>query len=204
MKEKKRTLLVAWFKESQWDHLKQIISDPENLGESYVEWRRQAEEHISMFRSTNGIVKKISVDTEKMLIWANENNIKLESSNLSSYAMHLFEEKFPTMVVCWYKKEQWDHLKEIVSDAEKLGESYEKWEAEAEKNIGIFRSKGQRVKKMHIDTEQMLVWAKENSIELMSSNLSSYATYLFEKQAESKSKPKTKKKIKHAKKWGGG
>lgn len=194
MTQKNRTLLVSWFKESQWDHLKEIVTDSENLGETYKEWREQAEKNITLFRSQGGIVKKISVDTKQMLAWANENNIKLESSNLTSYGMHLYEEKSPTMVVCWYKKEQWDSLKEIVNDSEGLGGSYEEWETEAEKNINKFRSEGQRVKKIFVDTVKMQEWAKENSIKLDSKNLSSYATYLFTKDNPVKPKKKSKKK----------
>lgn len=179
MTEKKRTLLVAWFKEKQWDRLKEIVSDSENLGEAHKDWKKQAEKNISMFRSSGGIVKKMSVDTEKMLAWSNENNIKLDSTTISSYAKHLYEEKSPTMVVCWYKKEQWDHLKEIISDPEALSDSYEEWEKTAEKNIDIFRSEGQRVKKIPVDTEQMLAWAEENDFKLESENLSFYAMHLF-------------------------
>lgn len=195
MKDNKRTLLVSWFKESQWDHLNNIVSDSENLGDTYKEWREQAEKNITMFRSSGGIVKKISVDTEQMLAWANENDITLESSNLSSYAIHLYEEKSPTMVVCWYKQEQWNHLKEIVSDAETLGDSFKEWETEAEKNINKFRSEGQRVKKILVDTEQMLAWAEKGDVKLESKNLSSYAMHLFGKTIKRKPlKPKTKKK----------
>lgn len=200
MNNKQSTLLVSWFKENQWDHLKEIVSDSDNLGETYADWKKQAEQHIGNFRSTGGIVKKISVDTEEMLAWANENNLKLETSNLSTYAMHLFEEKYPTMLVCWYKQEQWDHLKEIIVDSKKLGDSFEEWEEETEKNINLFRSKGQRVKKMLVDTEEMLQWAKANNNELTTDNVSSYATYLFERHFKARGKSKPKKK--HNRKYG--
>ena len=161
MTSKRSTLLVCWFKEQQWDHLKEIVSDSESLGETYADWKKGAEQQISLFRKQQGTVVKMRADSEKMLQWSKENNIELTSENLSQYAFHLFEDKYPTMVVCWYKKEQWDHLKEIVSDPKKLGDTYEEWKKEAEKDINIFRSKGQRVKKIPIDTEQMQQWAKE-------------------------------------------
>ncbi len=204
MTNKKSTLLVCWFKEHQWDHLKQIVSDSENLGETYADWKKGAEQQISLFRKQQGTVVKMSADSEKMLQWAKENNIELSSANLSQYAFHLFEDKYPTMVVCWYKKEQWDHLKEIVSDPKKLGDTYEEWEKKAEQDINMFRNKGQRVKKIPIDTEQMQQWANQNNLSLDSSNLSDYAEYLFEKdyrpktqKAKKKKQAKKKKRIKN-------
>lgn len=191
-KQKQSTLLVCWFKESQWDHLKEIVSDSENLGESYKQWKKGAEHNISLFRNNGGAVVKMRADTEKMLQWATENNIQLSSENLSQYAFHLFEEKYPTMVVCWYQKEQWDHLNEIVSDSKTLGDTYEEWQEEAEKNINMFRGQGQRVKKIVVDTEQMQQWAIDNKRELDSKNLSDYAMYVFEKSH--KVKPKKQKK----------
>ena len=194
MTSKRSTLLVCWFKEQQWDHLKEIVSDSESLGETYADWKKGAEQQISLFRKQQGTVVKMRADSEKMLQWSKENNIELTSENLSQYAFHLFEDKYPTMVVCWYKKEQWDHLKEIVFDPKKLGDTYEEWKKEAEKDINIFRSKGQRVKKIPIDTEQMQQWAKENNLSLDSSNLSDYAAHLFEKNHKPKmQKPKKKK-----------
>lgn len=181
MTEKKSTLLVCWFKKEQWDHLLEIISDPDNLGKTYAEWRKGAEHNISMFRNTGGKVVKMHADTEQMLQWSKENNVELSSENLSQYAFHLYEDKYPSMVVCWYKKDQWDHLQEIVSDSKALGKTYEEWAEEAEKDIDMFRSKGQRVKKITVDTEQMLQWANDNKIKLESANLANYAMHLFEK-----------------------
>jgi len=192
-KVKKQTLLVAWFKENQWDHLTKIVSDPENLGKNYNDWRKQAEHNISQFRKTGGFVKKIAVDTEQMLEWANENGLKLNTSYLSHYAMHVYEERSPTVVVCWYKKEQWDHLKEIISDPENMHDSYDEWEKSSEDTITQLRSQGQRIKKIPVDTEQMLAWANDNKMTLKSSNLSYYAIHLFSK--EHKAKP-----LKHARK----
>ena len=195
MKEKKiakatkPTMIICWFKEDQWDDLKEIISDPENMGESYTHWREAAEKHINEFRRSGGVAHKMGVDAKTMFTWFKENNLEPTTPNLQHYAMHLFEEKSPTMLVSWFKEEQWSHLKKIIPDAETLGDSYNDWKEKTEKKIEKLRKKGQRIKKILIDTEQMQLWATQNNIELTTASLSTYATFLFSKNKKSNKKP---------------
>ena len=92
--------------------------------------------------------------------------------------------------VCWYKKEQWDRLKEIVPNYEDLDDTFEDWRKSAEKAIANIRRSGGKAQKVKVDTEEMLFWSNENNLALNAQNRAHYATYILEKRSEAKSKKK--------------
>jgi hypothetical protein len=63
--------------------------------------------------------------------------------------------------VAWYRREQWQRLREISADGDDLEESYEAWLAEAER---VFRygDLSRKFQKVDVDVEQLLAWCNEN------------------------------------------
>jgi len=84
---------VCWYKEEQWERLKEIVADPESLEDTYQQWRKDAEKALSQLRANGLNVKKVSVDTEEMLIWANENGRSLDGEARSEYAVYLLKHR---------------------------------------------------------------------------------------------------------------
>jgi hypothetical protein len=87
------------------------------------------------------------------------------------------------MVVCfaWYRPEQWQRVRDISPDADALENSYEEWLGLAEAKLAELRSSGVDVKKVDIDSEQLILWCNERGIEV---NASARSRYAAEKQSE--------------------
>jgi hypothetical protein len=87
------------------------------------------------------------------------------------------------MVVCfaWYRPEQWQRVRDISPDADALEDSYEEWLRLAEAKLAELRSSGVDVKKVDIDSEQLILWCNERGFEV---NASARSHYAAEKQSE--------------------
>ena len=82
---------VCWYKEEQWERLKDIVADPEVIEDTYQQWRKDAEKALGELKATGVNVKKVSVDTEGMLLWANEHGRSLDGEARSQYAIYLLK-----------------------------------------------------------------------------------------------------------------
>ena len=86
---------VCWYKEEQWERLKEIVADPESIEDTYQQWRKNAEKALSQLKAaaTGVNVKKVSVDTEEMLLWANEHGRTIDGEARSEYALYLLQHR---------------------------------------------------------------------------------------------------------------
>ena len=62
--------------------------------------------------------------------------------------------------VAWYRREQWNRLLEISTDRDKIGNTYEEWEANAEKGLRMAARPGVVLRKVDIDVEELLKWCR--------------------------------------------
>lgn len=76
---------VSWFQPEQWDRLKEISEDRDELDDTYEDWRRNANKAVQEIRSTGRVVKKVSIDLEELLIWCNENNLAVNGKSRAEY-----------------------------------------------------------------------------------------------------------------------
>ena len=92
-KENSVKIGVCWYKEEQWERLKEIVPNPEDIEDTYQQWRKDAENAISQLREKGMDVKKVSVDTEEMLLWANEHGHQLDGDARTQYAIYLMKKR---------------------------------------------------------------------------------------------------------------
>lgn len=64
----------------------------------------------------------------------------------------------------WYKEEDWQQLKEMFVDGEKLPESYEAWLARAEEMKEQAQAAGDAVIKVYIDPETFPEWCEKKGV----------------------------------------
>ncbi len=62
--------------------------------------------------------------------------------------------------VAWYRREQWNRLLEISADRDKMEDTYEAWEANAEKGLQLAARPGVVVRKVDIDVEELAKWCR--------------------------------------------
>lgn len=73
----------------------------------------------------------------------------------------------PTVqAMVWYKKEHWDTLKQIFSDADRLPRTYDDWLARAEEMKSQIQAQGDVVLKVFIDPDTFPEWCEKKGIEM--------------------------------------
>ena len=77
--------------------------------------------------------------------------------------------------IAWWRREQWDRLLEISEDAEGQYDSYDEWEADAEKNLAG-GANGIAGEKVDIDVEELLAWCNENGLTVNGQSRAQYVT----------------------------
>lgn len=84
---------VAWYKPNQWQRLREISEDRDELEETYVKWQIIAEKALKDFAARGLPVTKATVDTEELLRWCNERGLKINGESRSQYASWLLQQK---------------------------------------------------------------------------------------------------------------
>jgi hypothetical protein len=83
---------VAWYSPAQWQRLRDISDDPDDMPDSYVEWLRLAEENLNYLRRSGIKVKKVDIDCEELVRWCNEQGLKITGEARSRYALQKVSE----------------------------------------------------------------------------------------------------------------
>ncbi|RYZ64052.1 MAG: hypothetical protein EOP08_09760 [Proteobacteria bacterium] len=65
----------------------------------------------------------------------------------------------------WYRRATYDRVLEVMTDSERLPETYDAWLARAERAIEQARNVGLQTLKAHLDPDQFLVWCDEHDLE---------------------------------------
>ena len=81
--------------------------------------------------------------------------------------------------LAWYSREDWERLREIADDRDKLDDAYEDWERQALKMIHDLEAVGRRVRKVPINIEALIAWCAERKCRIDMAARSEYVTYLL-------------------------
>ena len=65
--------------------------------------------------------------------------------------------------VAWFDREQWQRLREVAADPERLEESYEAWVAMAERAIRRLEAAGMLIERVPVDAEELIAWCKDRA-----------------------------------------
>jgi hypothetical protein len=68
--------------------------------------------------------------------------------------------------VAWYRKDQWDRLRSLASDSDKLASTYEQWLATAETRFRDLTALGHRPRRIDVDVEVLWAWCCANGRKL--------------------------------------
>jgi hypothetical protein len=68
------------------------------------------------------------------------------------------DERRSLLGVAWYRRDNWERLREISSDREALEDTYEEWLANAEASLPKLARQGMAPVKVHIDIEEGGLW----------------------------------------------
>lgn len=76
---------VAWYRLKQWQRLRAVSIDADDLEDTYEEWLRQAEQKVADLSALGLCVEKVDVDVERLIAWCNERGLELDGRARSAY-----------------------------------------------------------------------------------------------------------------------
>jgi hypothetical protein len=85
---------VAWYRPEQWERLREVSEDVDNLEETYDAWRKTAEQLIRDGIPTDVRVEKIDVDVEEVLAWCNFHGLPMNASSRSRFVSERVRQKY--------------------------------------------------------------------------------------------------------------
>jgi hypothetical protein len=85
---------VAWYRPEQWQRLREVAEDVDNLEESYEAWLQTAERLIREDIPSNLTVEKVDVEVEDLLAWCNARGLAVNAKTRSQYVSETLREKY--------------------------------------------------------------------------------------------------------------
>ena len=84
--------------------------------------------------------------------------------------------------IVWYTKIEWEKMKEISSDSERLENSFEEWGKISEKALRDMKANGLIVEKVFIKTNEFSIWCKIHSMPVDAASRSRYVSEILSKR----------------------
>jgi len=85
---------VAWYRPEQWQRLREVAEDVENLEESHEAWLQTAESLIREGIPSDLTVEKVDVDIEELLAWCNARGLPVNGKTRSRYVSEKLRQKY--------------------------------------------------------------------------------------------------------------
>jgi hypothetical protein len=82
--------------------------------------------------------------------------------------------------LAWYSREDWERLREIADDRDKLDDTYEDWERQALKLIHDLEAAGRRIRKVPINIEALVSWCRERKCRIDMAARADYVSHLLQ------------------------
>ena len=79
-------IAIVWYRPEQWQRVRDIATDADELEGSYLEWLQVAEAKLNELLRSGLRVEKVDVDSEKLILWCNERGLENNGKARSRYA----------------------------------------------------------------------------------------------------------------------
>jgi hypothetical protein len=76
---------VGWYKPEQWERLREVSEDGEEMAETYEEWKESAERGLGEMRKAGLNPERVEVDVEELVAWCEEQKRPLDASARVEY-----------------------------------------------------------------------------------------------------------------------
>ena len=88
--------------------------------------------------------------------------------------------------IAGYSRDQWELLKQVVSDPGNIEDTYEEWLSNAENALRDYIQPGMKTRRVHIDVEALVDWCKSKSLPVDGASRSEFATEKLYQEMEEK------------------
>jgi hypothetical protein len=81
----KQTIGIAWYSPAQWNRLREISADADDLEETHAEWLATAESVWAQMVENGLEVKKVVVDVDQLEAWCREQGLSIDAAARSQF-----------------------------------------------------------------------------------------------------------------------
>ncbi len=82
---------LGWYRPDSYPRLKQIVSDPGNLFDTYEQWVENAQQLFDKLTNQGMPVQKVMIDPDQMLAWARMQARNVDTRCRAEYAVIVYE-----------------------------------------------------------------------------------------------------------------
>lgn len=86
-------IAIAWYQKDEWEKMKALSVDPDDLDDDYESWKINANTLIATLRESGVIAQKVSVKADRLLQWCQQQGKPLNGEARSGYAAFLLEQR---------------------------------------------------------------------------------------------------------------
>ena len=87
--------------------------------------------------------------------------------------------------IVWYTEKEWEKMKEISSDSERLEDSFKEWEEIAQKTLSDIKVNEIVGEKVFVKADEFFIWCKIHSLPMDASSRSRYVSEILSKRNSS-------------------
>jgi len=84
---------VAWYRDSEWEKLRQLAADPEILEETYAEWTKVYENGIRQLRASGLVPERVEIDVEELRAWCTAQKCPLDGKARAAFATEILSRR---------------------------------------------------------------------------------------------------------------
>ena len=84
---------VAWYRREQWQRLRDVSEDVDNLEETYDAWLETAERMLREGIPADVPVEKFDVDVEEVLAWCNVKGLPMNAASRAQFVSERMRQK---------------------------------------------------------------------------------------------------------------
>jgi hypothetical protein len=84
---------IAWYRPEQWEKLRLISKDKNNLERTHSEWLKSAEDLLIKLDIEGFNVVRFEVDVEELLKWCQKNKRPVDGKARSHYVQEMLQSK---------------------------------------------------------------------------------------------------------------
>jgi len=81
--------------------------------------------------------------------------------------------------IAWYHRHQWERMREVSENREKMAVLYDDWLKNAESQVKKFESSGTAVHKVYMDVDLLIAWAARHNVKINMHGRTLYTNYLL-------------------------
>jgi len=84
---------IAWYQPKQWQRVRDISTDADDLEDTYEEWLRLAEQKLAELTAAGLRAERVDIDSEQLIFWCNERGLEVNGRARSLYAAEKLHER---------------------------------------------------------------------------------------------------------------